>query len=240
MEEKIIEVVRKDEKRFVDFILDLMYINPVHAGIEFPNFSIHFDGSDDIKDQKDFINNITDYMSVNPIIPCLVTLNDLGLTVSNIERVQYAVKMDFDPPLTETIDEPPEVADEPQVDNEPDDEQTAPDDDEPKKPTFLSLLGVLTDIFSSGQQQIRKVGDFNVMEIPGMAMPVINRYAFSGSNNIVYYIVYEEKDGKIQCTISSPTSSHTFDANDYIEYWYDKCDISKEFMDYLRVLQLVH
>lgn len=169
MEEIKVQFTREEEKEFVDYIIDCMHMKPVHVGIEFANFSIHFDGSDDRADQAWLIDKITDYMSEGTIIPCVVTMNDMGLTISNIHAAEYIDS--YHPNVTtknvdtmyfdNTNDEYEATVPEPTDTPPPEGPTYITDSDEP---TFRTVMNALYDIFKSGDQK-KKIGEYEIMVI---------------------------------------------------------------------------
>ena len=243
MEENKVQFTREEEKEFVDFIFECMYENPVHAGVELANFSIHFDGSDDRADQAWFIDKITDYMSEGTIIPCVVTMSNMGLTISNINAAEY---IDCYHPnvTTETVDTTMiSEADEssPSLHMIPPVQQPA-DEEVDDKPTFDDLRTALFELFcDEPNMTIKRWGDYNVMKVPHDDTNVA-RYAFSKpdlANPNVHYLVFD--DTKNETVLSNAfTTYDILNTADPIESLKKHEDISKEFVDCLIVALTKH
>ena len=268
MEEIKVQFTREEEKEFVDYIIDCMHMKPVHVGIEFANFSIHFDGSDDRADQAWLIDKITDYMSEGTIIPCVVTMNDMGLTISNIHAAEYIDSYhpnvttknvdttDFD----NTNDEYEATVPEPTDTPPPEGPTYITDSDEP---SFRTVMNALSDIFKSGDQK-KKYGEYEIMVVgpcDDTRESLYNRsqyrYIFGkgeGIHSSAFYLVFSNNihvddandtqalsdTDDYQLSITSLHESYTIaDIDVPIATWLPRTSHGKDFYEFINWLRIM-
>lgn len=257
MAENKVQFTRNDEHEFVDFIFDCMYENPVHAEIEFMNFTLHFKGSDDRADQAWFIDKMTDYMSEGVIIPCWISMADLALTISDIEAGEYIDHPDVHTEITDTTEIDEDDSDTSNMtapDLGPFDVVHASDYEKPKdepvedktedaenRPNFYDLENALADLFKFEVVTMRKRwGDYNIMNIPS-GDPNVKRYSFCKSdvkNPDVHYLIFDNTNN--ETVLSNAFTSYTIaNKNDPIKSLKKHDDISTDFVDMLLIKLII-
>jgi len=249
----VIYISKKDEREFVDWIFDRMYEKSIHCGVEFANFTLNFDGSEDIKDQADWMADIMKYMKHHTTIPCLVTMTDVATRISAIEVTHYKdeesvieepVGHDNHLPLPNIETTENNIADYDQVEvtlvdkpvpaTEPAEEKGVPEDlpdDEVSSngPTFQDLFNYFEENLyeDTSSNHIHSLGKFNTMLIPSSSNDN-RRYAFSNKEtDQVHYMVFENDAiaGLQRITLSNTTDNWVANPEDTIDQLLKKVTI---------------